>query len=57
MADTIPDRETRATDRLPVVRPPFREKPLRKHPNAPVPEHWQDAGELGTADDPAFGPL
>lgn len=57
MADTSPDRETRAADRLPVVHPPFRQKPLRTAPDAPVPEHWQDAGEPGTSEDPAFGPL
>lgn len=57
MAAQIPDTKRRPDNSLQVVRPPFRDKPLRKSPDAPVPEHWQNAGELGTSDDPAFGPL
>lgn len=40
---------------LPVVVVPERKRPLRTHPTPPMPDHWKDAGEIGTADDIVFG--
>lgn len=40
---------------LPVAVVPERKRPLRTHPTPPTPDHWKDAGEIGTADDIVFG--